>query len=241
MHSFNMGYSHCKLRKLLLNIVCFGNVHDSELLSSFFLFLPKTEASLLEKFDGSDAQPILDILTEYKIFERPTVGNINRLITKAVNVALIRLPSFAMGTIIKGMGKFWSSISREMFSSLYECIRPNAIRVIDALVLNELQQADGKIGTWLHRFIRNCTHQQLVTFVRFVTGSTNLWPGDTIKVEFVDQPKDFLRPISQTCFKILRLPRQYVSYTELATNIISNMSIPDNWMISDKLLAVEDD
>ena len=219
-----------QLAKASLEYALYENSEDSELISTFLMFLPKTESAFIEKFEQANAQPVLDILTEYKIFEQPTSENITRLCKKAANVALIRLPCFGLKSIVKGMGQFWSQISREMFCSLYSCILPNPERVINALFINERQQTEAKIGTWLHRFIRNCTSAQLFSFVRFVTGSPNLWPDDIIKVEFVDQPTAHLRP---TCFKILRLPRQYVSYTELSANIINNMALEDNWAISD--------
>ncbi|XP_057311866.1 uncharacterized protein LOC130649582 isoform X2 [Hydractinia symbiolongicarpus] len=233
-HAFiQHGLFPLQISKASIEYSLYGNVDDKDLVSTFLLFLPENERALFEKF--SEVQPVLDILTEYKIFDSPNASNILDLCKKAANVALIRLPCFGVNSIVKGMGKFWSGFSREMFHSIYSCIVPNPERVINSLLVNELQQTEAKIVTWLHRFIRNCTPAQLFSFVRFVTGSPNLWPDDIIKVEFVDQAKQYIRPTTQTCFKILHLPRQYVSYTELSSNIIDNMAFEENWIISDKL------
>ena len=46
-----------------------------------------------------------------------------------------------------------------------------------------------------------------------------LVPGERIKVIFNNQPLDHLQPTSQTCFKILHIPRGYQSFTHLKSNL----------------------
>ena len=54
---------------------------------------------------------------------------------------------------MNGMGLFWKDVSRSMFKSLYSCVIPSVDSVVSALDVNETQQIDKKITTWLHRFV----------------------------------------------------------------------------------------
>ena len=89
---------------------------------------------------------------------------------------------------------------------------------------------DGKVTTWLNRYIRNYSKHGLLQFIRFVTGSSNFSPNTHIKLKFVDQTQPHLSPFSNTCFKILILPRQYTSFTHLKDNIDTYLSNEENWV-----------
>ena len=69
--------------------------------------------------------------------------------------------------------------------------------------------------------------------MRYVSGSTTLVPRERIKVIFINQPLDHLRPTSQTCFKILHTLRDYQSFTHLKSNLTKYMSNQDLWTIQD--------
>ena len=68
-------------------------------------------------------------------------------------------------------------------------------------------------------------------FTRYVSGSTTLVPGEQIKITFIDQLLDHLRPTSQICFKILHIPRGYQSFTHLRSNFTKYISSQDLWAI----------
>ena len=46
------------------------------------------------------------------------------------------------------------------------------------------------------RYIRACTQEEIMLFMRYVSGSTTLVPRERIKVIFINQPLDHLRPTS---------------------------------------------
>ena len=208
-----------KLCKSSLKHALFSSVSNDELLKSYFNYLPFRESNKILEFSrGTNVhqyQPIVDILSEHKIFTKPNPANIMQLCITAANVCLIRLPMFAMQTLSKNMGSFWSKLSESMFDSIYQCTVPTTESVIESINAVETQQYDQQITTWLHRFLRSSNEEEIFLFLRFITGSTTLLPGDIIKVQYIDQPEDFLRPTAATCFKILYLPRQYHSFTSL--------------------------
>ena len=224
------------LCKASMKKVIFGEVSNSELLASFMQFIPPREVDIVHQYkDGSikNAQPIIDILSEYSIFNRLTPDNIMPLMEKAARVALIRKPFFSVKILVEGMGSFWNKVTSDMFESIYSCSIPKAENVIEKLIANESCPRDQNITTWVHRYIRSCTNHELLRFIRFVTGSTNFPPNTRIKMEFIDQAKGNLRPYAKTCFKIFVISRQYSSFTELSDNLNFHIGHPSNWAVYD--------
>ena len=128
---------------------------------------------------------------------------------------------------------FLKKISFQHFKSLYELTRPSAKRVIDSLKIEEKSKQEGKIVTWICRYIRSLTAPKLEAFLRFITGVSSITPSTKIKVEFVDQSVDCLRPLSKTCFKIFIVGRQYLSFTQLQANFNLYINNPENWSVQD--------
>ena len=119
---------------------------------------------------------------------------------KAAKAALIKVLCFQIQSLIKGIGLFWKNLSPDILDSLYDCTIPFPETIIEHLEPKLGWQKDQSVFTWLNRYIRSCTKTQLQMFVRFITGSSNSAPGTIIQVQFVNQPIDYLMPVSQTCF-----------------------------------------
>ena len=146
-----------------------------------------------------------------------------KLVSKATKMAIIR-----------GMGFSWKKLSQPIINSLFESLTPTHERLINCLEPCECNAQDQKIITWFHRYIHSCLKQQLEQLVRFITASSSL-PCDTkTKIQFVNQPPKSLRPHAQTCFKILLIPRQYVSFTQLYENF-------NFYMVHSDYLGVHDE
>ena len=226
--------------KSSLKYALFGAINDDELLHSFFEYIPSREKDFIIKFSEkqvTDTQAIIDILFEHKVFENPTPENVFKLCLKAANSALIRLPYFAMKSLLKGMGSFWKDVSIAMFDSIYKCTIPTAEKIISCLDIAEVLAQDSKITTWLHRYLRSSSEAELLSFIRFVTGSTSLPPEVVIKVEFINQPPKWLRPMSATCFKILQLPRQYSSFSMFRHNLKMHTYDEKLWQLHDHIIG----
>ena len=212
-----------------------GSVSDAELLNTFLEFLPIKEASYINDFirgEVNDIQPLVDILCEYKIPTNPTKENINQLLLKAAKSALIRLPSSSFQCLVEGMGLFWKNNSSHI-CSVYSMMVPTSCAIINCIQAIENTSHEQHLTTWLHRHIRNLTKSELNSFLRFVTGSSSFDPNMVIKVEYINQPQGHLRPCCKTCFKILYLPRQYESFTQLRENLCFYTNNSANWSLFD--------
>ena len=213
------------------------NVDDDEILTTFLNFLTDREKRLIELFsqgESNNSQPMYDILLEYGITVTPTNANIMQLMTKAGNVALVRNSNYAFHKIVEGMGGFWRKVSKQMFSSLYTVTKPTPENIINSLESEYNSPKDGRITTWLHRYIRGLSDEKLILFLRFVTASSTIQPNLSIQLRFTDQNVRCLRPYSMTCFKILTLPRQYTSFSELSKNLDFFLSNKDHWAVHDE-------
>lgn len=238
-HAFlNCSIFPVQICKSAFKKALFGEVDDAEILSSFLEFIQPNEKQLVENFSRGKCQcvqSLLDMLLEYSITEKPNKSNITDLMTKAGKIALIRTLYLSFQKIVEGMGNFWKNTSVEAFDSLFSVTIPNPEKVIEACISEETCAKDSRITTWIHRYLRACTKKELLTFCRFVTGSSTLPPSSKIRVQFVDQSSTNLHSVAQTCFKILTLPRQYSSFTELNNNLNFYFSNSDMWAVHDAL------
>ena len=215
-----------------------GDINKSKLLTSFLSFIMPKEADIIQRFKSgsfnNNEDAIMDILQEYSVFAKPTLSNIDSLLEKAAKTALIINPHFALQSLVEGMGNFWKKIDADLLDAMYEVIIPTSEKVIASLSTHETSKHEAKIITWLYRYVRNLGETSLRTFVQFITGSGNILPDTSIKVEFINMPFDHARPTSKTCFKILYIPRQYSSMSEMKDNfdyyILSNLQ---NWGVHD--------
>ena len=190
---------------------------NAELKSCFLSYLPDAERKLFEG-DTINQQGIIDILSESSVYDLPTRKNLDEIVVKAAKTSLIKKPAWSFQAIIEGMGSFWKNVTPEMIDSLYEISLPTSQKILDSLDEDENSPQDGRISTWLRRYIRSSNQQKLKCFMRFISGSEVLLPNSVIKVVFENQPNDHLRPRTQTCFKILILGRQYSNFYEFEKN-----------------------
>lgn len=174
-------------------------------------------------------------LAEYNIFTNPTEGNINQLMLKAGKNALLRNPCFAFQSLVKGMNEnpIWRRFSEPHITAWFALNQPSPEKLIKCLLVTEENKQEGKVVTWLHRYIRGCSKNQLHKLVRFITGAVSITPTVIIKVTFVDQMVTSLLPGSKTCIKILYVPRQYFSFTNLISNFDFYFDSKSTWSVHD--------
>ena len=225
-----------QLSKTTLMNILFNDIGDKELLSSFFNFITPMEAEIISQYTKgkeSNCQALIDILHGCKVFDKPTPQNAMELCLKAANIVLVKRPFWSMQCIVKGMGGFWNKLDPTMIDALYSTCTPNSESLIEKIIPNETCAQDQAVTTYLHRYIRSCTQSELQLLVRFITGSSSISPESVIKLEFVDQPPEHLHPLTQTCFKILILPRQFRSFTQFQSIVNVHLSSQEHWSVYD--------
>ena len=101
----------------------------------------------------------------------------------------------------------------ELFK-LYKCISVSTTRVF-GLLQEPLLDSPGKDEVWvyLHQFIGNMTNDELLTFLRFVTGSFVI-SVSSITVSFNHLDNLAHRPIAHTCSSTLELATTYKTYLD---------------------------
>ena len=98
---------------------------------------------------------------------------------------------------------------------------------------------DQKITTWLHRYLRSSDEKTMIFFLRFVTGSSTVIPNERIKVNYINQPASHVHPVSATCFQILNLPRQYLSFSQFCNNLNKYILNESFWAVHNMSSLVE--
>ena len=226
-----------KLCRAALKRHLYDITSEDDLINSYLNYLPNRESEMIKAFAvderSSYKQPIRDILSESRIYAEPTKQNIMTLLQRAAEMTLIRMPFLAMQSLVNGMGKFWKQTTPQMFDAIFSWTKPNAEKVIKSLEVTETCQQDAKVTTFLHRYIRSCSDEELETFVRFITGTTCLSPDDIIKVQYINHSHDYIYPKAETCFKILNLSRNYNSFAQFRENLQKCMSNEKLWSIHD--------
>ena len=207
------------------------------LFNSFLNYLPEKERNIITSFEKGlvkDPQPIIDILTESKIFTMPTPDNIRQLCLKCGKIILLSNSYLSVKSIVNGMGPFWTTVTSDMIDSIFLTSKPTAEKVIKALQPEVLHAVDDNIVTWLHRYLRVASDNQIQLFMRFITGAITLYPTDIIKVQFVDMSLNHLRPMAETCFKILTLPRGFLSLSQFRAVLDRYLKNVDAWNLHDE-------
>jgi len=181
-----------------LKFYFYNQLNEEELLASFYKFLPEREGNLFEHFDASPetVRACMDVLTEYRIYALPTTNNIRERNLKAARISMIQSPCFQFQNLVRSMPLFRNQMDARLFEYLHISQSPTTENVIESIIADE---------------------ETPQTFLRFVTSVSSITRA-RIKVMFLDQPERHLRPQPQTCFSILRLPRQYSCFSELRNN-----------------------
>lgn len=82
--------------------------------------------------DTSDTQAVIDIFSEYRIFNKPTTENISLLCKRAAHVALIQHPCYQLQVLGKEM-YFFKSLGPLAFDAIYTMYIPNPSTVIGSI------------------------------------------------------------------------------------------------------------
>ena len=215
----------------------FEKIDPEELLQSYLNYLPRNEADLIKSFATNQVvektQHIIDILSESRVFANPSKDNVYDLCKKAAHTTLVKLPFCSMKCLVGGMGSFWTHTTEDMLNTIFSEMIATPEKVISALQCVEMCHQDATITTFLHRFIRSASRNELDAFLRFSTGCTSLIPGEIIKVTYFNQTHSYLAPTVATCFKIINIPRGYSSFAQFRENILLYLSNNHSWSIDD--------
>jgi hypothetical protein len=227
-----------RLSEALFQYCLFGAVTDECIVSSFLNLLSTHDRGVIQKCIENPSlnfnrDEVMDILNDFNIVSLPSKDNLLSLIINAAQLTIISKPLFLITNIKEGLGQFWDEVTPGEIRSIYELSVPTAERLLSALSFNVANETESKIARWLERFIRNSGEDMLRRLVRYCTSLPMLLPNKSIGVAFVDQSPNHLHPVGAACFKILKLPRQYMSYSQLKENLDFYLANSHLWNMSE--------
>ena len=231
------GFYPRKISQTAIKYHLFDRKINEELASGFLRYLPWRESSMIESFckegDKENVKHIMDIFSECRIYRVPNKENIRDICAQAGNTCLIKQPFFVFKSLVKGMGSFWNRVDVQCFDSMLCLMKPNAEKIITCMEIEENCSQDGILTTYLHRFLRSVSENDLAMFLRFTTGSSYVTEDDIFKVQYFNPVHSYLAPKAATCFKILMLPRGYSSFSKFRDSFLVYLSDKGSWIMHD--------
>lgn len=214
-------------------------IPDSILMSSFQDCLSSHDKGIVEQalnmavFPDKMAKSLITILSQFGCQHRPTSLNLRNLIVRIARHEFVTKPSAALISLHSGVPNchigFWDTFSVDRLFRLYNASRGSPQVVIDKLVEPlDMDSTQQKVFGYLTSFIGNLTPNELMAFLRFVTGSSSLIEQG-IQVSFNSLTGIGRRPISHTCTSEIHLSTSYVSYVEFSEEFYSILQNRDSW------------
>jgi len=121
---------------------------------------------------------------------------------------------------------FWNGFSVEQFYSLYMTLTASPSKVLQLLEdPPSITPSEERVFQYLQQFIGNLSVEEVVLFLRFVSGSC-VCPPTKLKVSFNGCARN---PIAQTCGYTLVLSTAYHNYIDFASELRTYLHDESSW------------
>ena len=238
IYGFRIGYFPLRFSPVFLVSTLFGEdcVSHEMMLSSFKLYISLEErdniSSMLQKFEEENEEALLETLSAYHCYRKPSEDNLSEIIFELGHQELIQKPRYA-ATCISNIFKLHKShpfTSKDKVLQFYEKGSVSCRKIVKLLKLeeecNDIQRA---VFNHLTRFIKSLDKKDLLSFLRFVTGG-DILPQHAIKVRFCEQvPR---APRARSCVPSLEIADTYTCYNDLAEEFVNVLKSPDSYLFS---------
>lgn len=179
-----------------------STIREELLFESFLLYVANNEAEVLLKcksgeFDESD-ENLMELLSTYKCYRRPTSENILRISCELAHQELIQKPKYISNCwkpILVSLKDQPAFSSLEAIKKLYEAKKTITKKVVKLLDATPSNDADRNCLEFLKRYIKSLNENSLKNFLQFTTGS-NLLTVTSIEVNFNNLGGALRRPIA---------------------------------------------
>ena len=235
IYAIKHGYFPVRLSPAFLKASFLGDIiSKEELISSFKNYISIEEKDIVEenmKELSDDTSDLLDVLSAFKCYSRPTKDNLEQIIHQLAHQELIQKPKYISScffSIFKAVVfpvVFPAGFSPVNLKQFFEKKIPSGRKV--SALFNATPTDPEEIQSFDHlkRYVKNLNIVDLTKLLRVMTGS------DIIVVEKIDIVFTSLigfnrRPIFHTCSPSLELPKTYGSYNELSEEFNSIINNP---------------
>ena len=229
----NQKYFPIFLSKAFVTTCLFGeDILTSEfLLGAFSSYVSSDEDETMKKcLTGDisvDDEDLLDFLSSYKCYRRPTQDALEKIFGELAHQELVQRPKYisaAWGSHLQSLRGLPEFSDVNAITTLYEEKRPTSKRVIKLLKAEPSCDAERTCLDHLKRYIKSLGESQLARLLQFVTGS-NIITVEEIGVTFTDSVGVSRCIVAHTCGPLLELPSTFQTYNELSeefSNILSS-------------------
>lgn len=216
----------------VLHMLC-KKAADEILIENFMQYLHTGEARIVRSSmitkESFDPFIVSDILADFGLNALPNNDNIKGLIVQASKSIFVKKAMYVANLIKDGMGCFWNGVRDTDLIKVYAAAQPTHESFLSVCDFEETNKKDGKCTIWFSRYVRCCSSNDLKRLLRFITGCSQLLPDTNIRVKFEDTVGESIRPRCRSCFMILFLSRNYVSFDNMLTNLNLHLADERSW------------
>ena len=232
-----VSYFPLQLSQMFISTCLFGedDLTKTVLLASFRLFITGEDREIFDFCLSDDFDPeskdILDFLSIYHCYKKPTKENIEKILFELAHQELVQKPRYIVNcwAPILSMLKVHAAFqTRQSLADLYESKRPTSRKIIKLLEAETQSECQKQSLDHLKRYVRSLEGKALERFLHFLTGS-DVITCEQVTVEFNSLDGLQRRPVVHTCGPMLELPTTYDSYTDLAEEFTNIMRSEQAW------------
>ena len=205
------------------------------LIQSFLQFVSIEDRNLLNNmmtsFDMKTVDDLLDILSLYKCKSKPTAENIRLLIVDLSHLIMIQQPKYISAAFVEVFNQLKKPLFKDVDS--IECVykekTPSCRKLVKLLQFQEnITEKQHEVKSFLIKYLKSLTIDNLKRFLVFVSGSDNLPDGlDVVLVEQI-----YRAPCARVCVNQLELSDNYTCYNELAEEFTNVLNSADSFSFS---------
>lgn len=234
--------SFCK-SSLLTVIHSPSAVNEECLLSDFMNFITESEREILgravrdfQSLQDSDREEVQYIFGRFGMGAVIRQDNINNMLVNLERQELCMKPLFLCTLIKSGIPQnhfqaFWGKLSNTTLKDLYKALVPTTSGVLSLVETDDnLHPEEDMIFYYLRDFIRGLGEDDLLSFLRFVTGQ-DILPQQPIRVMFNRLEGISRRLIAHTCSNLLELSLSYETIQEFSREFKSILRDPASYVM----------
>lgn len=208
----------------------FGVSNESDLIDSFFKFLPTMDKNTLEKalkkFPSVDQEDVIDVMDQYDAKKMINADNVERVIREIAHKELVQKPTcmFVADCFHKVLSS--TPLVGEYMAEMYADLEPSPRKVLNSLQFPEgMSQEETVLSSYVKRLVREMEDRlYLELFLRFCTGS-GIMTKKHIFVRFTSSgaSTNVRSPTSHTCGCVLEIPKSFAQdpYVVLKLDFLS--------------------
>lgn len=232
----------CLCRSTLLTITHSPTKAEDEcVLQDFLNFVTGSERRILVKalknyqsLNDSDREEVRFIFGRFGMGAILREENIISMMVNLARQELCTKPLFLCTLIKSGIPKnhqqaFWDNLSTAEVNELYKALLPTNNGVLSLLQTeDDLRPEEDVVFYYLRDFVRGLGNEDLMLFLRFVTGQ-DLMPKGQIRVMFSRMEGISRRPIAHTCSNLLELSLCYETIQEFSREFKAVLRDPTSY------------